>query len=100
MGLFDWMTVEEAKKADYDEAKYRLNKSRPVDRYNQYGGESSAKLAWASTPDGGGVAFPMLFPKQGKEFSTHSIDWDEYGHGQAVPIESGGSKGNWADALK
>ena len=101
MGLFDWMTVEEAKKADYDEAKYRLNKSRPVGRYNKRtDNTSSVKLAWASTPDGGGVAFPMLFPKPDSEFSTHRYDWDEYGTNPPVSLEMGGSKGTWEDALK
>ena len=105
MGLFDWMTVESEtqKKRDFEKAKERLKISRPVNRYNKEGGESSVRMAYASTPDGGGVAFPMIFPQEGKRFSTNPIDWDEYSfgvadrHGSRKGVKH---KGSWADALE
>ena len=49
MGLFDWMTVESEtqKKRDFEKAKERLKISRPVNRYNKEGGESSVRMAYA-----------------------------------------------------
>ena len=109
MGLYDWVTVESEaqKKKNLEEAKERLKMSRPVNRYNKEGGESSVRMAYASTPDGGGVAFPMIYPQEGKRFSTNPADWDEYSFGVADRHGRGGKygkgvkhKGNWTDALK
>jgi len=113
MGLYDWVTVESKTqgKRDFEEAKDRLRKSRPVGMHEiDEQDELKYLLSWVGTEHGGGVAFPTLYPKEGKEFGSDPVYWDRYTKPGVIGAEQSPEnvglpagnyvEGDWVDALK